>query len=70
VAAKAAPSLPTTQGKNELSSAVEGASGTVVIEHASCGSDPAIEMTVDARLGSELFGEPGVRVEGALSLGD
>jgi hypothetical protein len=39
------------------------------LSSASTRPDPAIEVTIDVTLGSELFDEPGVRVEGTLSLG-
>ncbi len=39
---------------NEVSSAEEGAAGSVVVARASCDPVPVLELEVDATLGSEV----------------
>jgi hypothetical protein len=52
---------------NELSSADdEEASGTIEVEEWGCDRGDAVRLSVEATLGSELFQEPTVRVEGTV----
>ncbi|MDN4171911.1 hypothetical protein QWY28_03040 [Nocardioides sp. SOB77] len=51
---------------NELSSAEDGSSGTVVVHEASCGPEPVLSLTVDAVLGSELADRPAMPLTGEL----
>jgi hypothetical protein len=51
---------------NELSTAQEEARGKIVFRKASCRPRPRVAFTIDARLGSEIFGLPNLKVEGSL----
>lgn len=53
------------QRSNELSSAEGDASGTVEVVSATCGATPALELVVDATLGSEVEQAP-MRISGEL----
>lgn len=50
---------------NELSSAVTGSSGTVVVREATCGPEPRLALDVDAVLGSEVE-QPSMPLTGEL----
>ena len=45
---------PSEARANEVSSAEEGAAGSVVVARASCDPVPVLELEVDATLGSEV----------------
>ena len=53
----------------ELSSSQEEASGTIVFESLSCDPVPAIDVRINATLGSEVFEGDPVRVKGRITLG-
>jgi hypothetical protein len=55
---------------NELSTSTEESTGTLIVDEASCGSTPSVDVSIDAKVGSEFFQTPGVRVDGRLTLGD
>jgi hypothetical protein len=52
--------------ENELSSQTDGASGSVTVTRARCSPRPEIALRARARLGSEFFEGPRVRVEGRI----
>ena len=49
---------------NELNSAQGGSSGTIVINSFNCGSPVTLDVSIDATLASETYGEPPVTVNG------
>jgi hypothetical protein len=53
----------------EMASDIEGASGTLVFERASCEPRPAIDMRIDATLQNPTFEGQRVQVDGRVTLG-
>lgn len=56
------------RGENELSSAVEEATGRIVIERGGCRPEPHVTFRVAATLGSEFFDGASVRVRGRVAV--
>lgn len=56
------------RGENELSSAEEEASGSIVFERAGCRPKPHVTFRVDATLGSEFFDGETARVRGRVTV--
>ncbi len=52
--------------RNELNGALEKSRGRITIREATCDPEPAISVTLDAELGSEI-GRPPVKVEGGMA---
>jgi hypothetical protein len=52
--------------RNEASSSEEEATGTITVRRISCRGGSEIDLSVDARLGSEFFEQPSIRIAGSV----